>query len=31
MKKLRKLLWVAILPILFSPAILQAAPKGLDI
>src|SRR6185503_1397099 len=31
MKKLRKVLWLAILPILSSQAILQAAPKGLDI
>jgi beta-lactamase superfamily II metal-dependent hydrolase len=31
MKKLRKLLWLAILPILSSSAILHAAPKGLDI
>jgi beta-lactamase superfamily II metal-dependent hydrolase len=31
MKKLNKILWLAILPILSSYAILQAAPKGLDI
>jgi competence protein ComEC len=31
MKKLSKIFWLAILPIFFSPAILQAAPKGLDI
>ena len=31
MKKLRKLLWLAILPILSSNAIVHAAPKGLDI
>ena len=31
MKKLLKILWLVVLPILSSQAIAQAAPKGLDI